>query len=178
MEAFCRNWWNLTTPEKSWNVSNHDFGNPHVSGTLLSTCFVFHGATFCGQLHFVQSITFAVYSCINSSDAWYDAWQFVLDNGPFFSRKQWKKCSNLGKKIADNNGPYPDLREDHKKKENKLSPLQANNPQKDLVKHYSELHYVFHTESQRSTRVQRGLNRVGLQHAGFHTNRGLLPIIV
>ena len=64
---------------------------------LLCTCFVFQGATFCGQLvvgNFlsaglgsspiysslisVQSVTFAVYSINSSSDAWYVAWQYFF----------------------------------------------------------------------------------------------------
>ena len=45
--------------------------------------------------------------------------------------------------------------------------------------HRSELGEVSHfrTESPRNTPVQQGLNYLGLQHAGFQTNRGRLPIV-
>ena len=86
--------------------------------------FVCQGATFCGQLlvgNFlsaglgsspiytslisVQSVTFAVYS--SRSDAWYVAWQYVLDNNNhfFFHESHEIHFTNHEIKISDENGP-------------------------------------------------------------------------
>ena len=55
----------------------------------------------------MQSVTFAVHTISSSLDAWYVAWQCVLDNTVhvFSNENKENNFQNLGKKISDNNGP-------------------------------------------------------------------------